>query len=152
MQHIKTPYAPEPGPYAQAVLVDTHSNHLLFLAGQTGNVPGVKDEPVIAGGVFEQTLQALTNLLAVVVAAGGGPHSFVSLDVFLKDSKTDPGFLPKNIIEKKEFEKAYQEFFEKHLVPRGELPARCLVFVADVPLPFPIENTLVEIRGVAEIL
>jgi len=147
MKHIRTSFAPEPGFYNQGVLVDPNSHTFLFLAGQTGNIPGIKDEPVIEGGVLAQTTQTLENLLSVVAAAGGDIHSFVALEVFIKDAGTDEG----RAASRKEFAAAYQKFFEKYNVPKDKLPTRCLVWVSEVPLEYPVEDTLVEIKGVAAI-
>ena len=98
--------APVPGYYTQGILIDPQTHSLLFLAGQTGNMPGVKDEPVVDGGVYAQTYQALENLLAVVMKAGGTAHSFTALNVFLEDSGYDAG----RIQAKEDFEKAYRAF------------------------------------------
>jgi enamine deaminase RidA (YjgF/YER057c/UK114 family) len=122
--------------------VDLSQQDLLFLAGQTGNVPDGKDEPVVAGGIGPQTKQALENLLAVVERCHGGCYSFVSMDVFLKDGPDRTG-------DREAFNAAYKKFFADHGV--SDLPARMMVWVAEVPLESPKEDTLVEIRAVAAI-
>lgn len=141
---IQTPLAPKPGPYNQGFLVSPNQR-LLFLAGQTGNIPGIKGEPVIEGGVSEQTTRALENLVAVVKEASGNAQSFVALDVFLKDPGTPEG----RTASRKSFNAAYEKFFQAHGVPRNALPTRAMVWVAEVPLE--TEDTLVEIKGVAAI-
>lgn len=147
MKYIHTFLAPEPGLYSQGVLVDPLTHKLLFLSGQTGNIPAIKDEPVIDDTVYNQTLRALENLMAVVKKAGGDYKSLVALDIFLKDSVMEEG----RIQSAKDMNAAYKEFFETNFVPIDRLPARAMVFVAEVPLPYPLENTLVEIKGIAAI-
>lgn len=147
MEYVNTLLAPDPGLYSQAVLVDPATHRLLFLSGQTGNIPGIKGEPVIDDTVYSQTLRALKNLMAVVSAVEGKMDSLVALDVFLKDSGTEEG----RIKSAKDFNAAYKEFFEISLVPKNKLPARTMVWVAEVPLAYPLENTLVEIKGIAVI-
>lgn len=147
MEYIRTLRAPEPGLYTQGILVDPATHKLLFLSGQTGNMPGIGNEPVIDDTVYGQTLRALKNLMAVVLAAGGNTKSLVALDVFLKDSGTENGRKKS----REDFNAAYREFFEISLVPKEKLPTRCLVWVSEVPLEYPLENTLVEIKGVAAI-
>lgn len=146
MKHIKTDKAPTPGFYSQGVLVG-EGFETLYLSGQTGNVPGIEGEPVIEGGVFEQTTQALENLLAVVNAADGGFDRFIKLNVYLKDSPTSEGRKASRLA----MGEAYKAFFEKYEVPRENLPARIMLWVSEVPFEAPTENTLVEIDGVASI-
>lgn len=149
---ILTKKAPEPGFYSQAVTVDVGNATLVFLAGQTGNVPGEPGEPVIAGGVGPQTTQTLNNILAVVKAAGGKLADVVELKVFLKDS---PGSGMAQCDDRgqtrQEFAAAYADFFQARGFSKeeGNLPARTMVWVPEVPLEFPTENTLVEITATA---
>ncbi len=145
--HIFTKLAPEPGLYSQGTVVDPCDYDLLFLSGQTGNIPGVEGEPVIDGGVAEQTTRALENLLSVVRKAGGGVGLFLSLDVFLKD----PGTAEDRTASREALNMAYWKFFNDHGITKDRMPARALVWVAEVPLEYPKENTLVEIKGVAAI-
>lgn len=144
---ISTADAPTPGLYNQGILVD--GNHFLFISGQTGNIPNIKGEPVIEGGIGPQTTQALENILAIVRRAWGEPAEkyLVALDVFLKD----PGTPAARTIQRKLFNAAYKEFFEERGITKDKLPARCMVWVSEVPLESPLEDTLVEIKGVAVI-
>ncbi|OGZ10723.1 MAG: hypothetical protein A3D65_01630 [Candidatus Lloydbacteria bacterium RIFCSPHIGHO2_02_FULL_50_13] len=147
MKHIFTPNAPTPGAYSQGVL----DGRTLSLSGQTGNDPAHPKQDIVNGGVGPQTMQALENLLAVVVAAGGDIHSFVSLRVYLKDSSGSRA--ADNIAEGRRqedwvtYNKAYRAFFAEH--GRNDLPAREQVWVVDIPLPN--EPTLVEVSGIAVI-
>lgn len=68
------------GPYSPGVVT---TGRLLFVAGQLPIDPATND--VVAGGIAEQTTQALTNLLAVVQAAGGSAADIVKVNVFLVD-------------------------------------------------------------------
>ncbi|TSC73410.1 MAG: hypothetical protein G01um101470_101 [Parcubacteria group bacterium Gr01-1014_70] len=154
MKHLLTKNAPEPGFYSQAVCVDVGDYTLVLLAGQTGNVPGIKDEPVIAGGLGPQTMQTLQNIVSVVEAAGGDISNVVELKVFLKDSEAIGDARQKERTEaRKTFGAAYTEFFTKHGYSQeaGNLPARTMVWVSEVPLEYPAEDTLVEITAMAVI-
>jgi enamine deaminase RidA (YjgF/YER057c/UK114 family) len=154
MKHICTKNAPEPGFYSQAVLIDLEKYNLLLLAGQTGNVPGVLDEPVIEGGLYPQTTQALKNILSVVKASGGTIKSIAEIKVFLKDSEEtgDAKYFARTEA-RKTFGAAYADFFSKHGVSKEtkNLPARTLVWVSEVPLEYPVEDTLVELTATAAI-
>ena len=143
---IYTKKAPKPGFYNQGVSVDP-ACHMLYLSGQTGNIPGVEGEPVVEGGVFEQTTQALENLLAIVEKADGDISSFVKLSVFLKDSPTSEGRKESRLA----MGDAYEIFFQKHGLSRRDLPARTMLWVSEVPYEAPTENTLVAIDGIAAI-
>ena len=152
--HINTKNAPEPGLYNQAVMVNLADQNieLLFLSGQTGNIPGIEGEPVVAGGIGPQTKQALENLLSIIKQAYGyndvsGAEFFVVLNVFLKD----PGTPVARTIQRNLFNIAYKEFFEANGVQRDKFPARAMIWVSEVPLESPIEETVVEITGIAAI-
>jgi enamine deaminase RidA (YjgF/YER057c/UK114 family) len=155
MKHILTKSAPEPGFYSQAVLVDPEKCNLLFLAGQTGNIPRVPDEPIVSGGLYPQTFQALRNILAVVKAAGGTINSIAEIKVFLKDTEEKGEAKHAARAEaRKTFGEAYVDFFAKcHGVTKEtkNLPARTLVWVSEVPLEYPAEDTLVELTATAAI-
>lgn len=147
---IHTVAAPQPGAYSQGVLVDPLKCNLLFLSGQTGNVPDGDKEPVIDDGIGPQTTQALRNLLAVVKAAGGDVSSFVSVDVFLKDPDVSERqkVASRNMM-RVNMNRAYKEFFVEEGIVM--LPARMMVWVVEVPLEYPTEDTVVEIKAVAAI-
>lgn len=70
--------APEAiGPYSQAVVVDGW----VFCSGQIPIVP--ESGAILAGGVTEQTERVLTNLAAVLGAAGSSLGRVVKTTVFL---------------------------------------------------------------------
>jgi 2-iminobutanoate/2-iminopropanoate deaminase len=67
------------GPYSACV----STGHLVFTAGQLGMDPATGE--LVEGGIQAQTRQALTNLRAVLEAAGTGLDRVVKTTVFLKD-------------------------------------------------------------------
>ena len=82
------------------------------------------------GGVAAQARQSLTNVKAVLEAAGSGMDKVVKTVVFLKDMND---FAAMNAV--------YAEFF-----PEGGYPARSAVEVARLP-----KDALVEIEAVAHL-
>ena len=76
---ISTDKAPAAvGPYSQAVRV----GNLVFTAGQLGIDPVLGQ---LRSGISAQTRQALTNLQAVLEAAGSSLHQVVKTTIFLQD-------------------------------------------------------------------
>jgi 2-iminobutanoate/2-iminopropanoate deaminase len=78
---IRTENAPAPfqgAPYNQAVV----AGDLVFVAGQLGLRPG---DTGIEGDVATQTGQALSNLAAILQAAGSSMENLVKTSVFLVD-------------------------------------------------------------------
>ena len=78
---IRTEAAPAPfqgAPYNQAIVV----GELVFVAGQLGLEPG---DTAIEGDVATQTGQALSNLAAILEAAGSSMDKLVKTSVFLSD-------------------------------------------------------------------
>ena len=78
---IRTEAAPAPfqgAPYNQAIVV----GELVFVAGQLGLEPG---DTSIEGDVAMQTGQALSNLAAILEAAGSSMDKLVKTSVFLLD-------------------------------------------------------------------
>lgn len=146
MQSIFTNKAPTPGAYSQGVLVDPVTHKLLFLAGQTGNDKNRDGEAVVDGGYGPQTAQVLKNMLAIVEEAGGDASSFVAMDVFLKDCEDRKK-------SRQDYDSAYRAFFAEHGMSKekGNMPARYQVWVSEVPWEYPLEDTVVEIRGIAAI-
>jgi 2-iminobutanoate/2-iminopropanoate deaminase len=121
-QVIATQNAPAAvGPYSQAIQAGT----LVYTAGQLGMDP--ERGALVEGGVQAQTRQALTNLQAVLAAAGGSLANVVKTTVFLQDMGD---FQAMNQV--------YAEFFAQ------DPPARSAVEVAALPL-----GGLVEIEAVA---
>jgi len=119
---IQTEKAPKAiGPYSQAIRTES----IVFTAGQLGLDPVTGE--LAAGGIEEQTRQALTNLKNVLEAADSGLAYVVKTMVFLQDM----GDFPK-------MNAMYAEFF------RENPPARSTVAVAALP-----KGGLVEIEAVA---
>lgn len=108
------------GPYSQAV----RAGNLLFASGQ---IPLRPDGSMVEGDIKEQTRQVLTNVQALLSAAGTGLEHVVKCTVFLKDMNT---FAMMNEV--------YGEFFRK------DYPARSTIEVARLP-----KDALVEIEVVA---
>jgi len=78
---IRTEAAPAPfqgAPYNQAIV----AGELVFVAGQLGLKPG---DTAIEGDVATQTGQALSNLAAILDAAGSSMDRLVKTSVFLLD-------------------------------------------------------------------
>ncbi len=108
---IQTDQAPKAiGPYSIAVQLGS----LVFTSGQLGLDPATGN--LVPGGVEAEARQALTNLKAVVEAAGSGLESILKTTVFLQDMND---FGRVNAI--------YAEFFT------GTYPARSAVQVAALP-------------------
>ena len=121
---IKTSDAPQAiGPYNQAIRVE--STALVFTAGQLGMDPQTNE--FVAGGIEEQTRQALKNLDAVLRAAGSELENVIKTTVFLQDMND---FIRMNQV--------YAEFFP------GTPPARSAVQAARLP-----KDALVEIEAIA---
>ena len=120
---ISTSQAPAAiGPYSQAI----RSGNLLFASGQLGLDPATG---ALVDGIEAQTRQALTNLQAVLAAAGGSVANVVKTTIFLPDMAD---FATVNAI--------YGEVF------RHEPPARSTVQVAALP-----KGGLVEIEVIARL-
>ena len=111
---IRTDKAPEAiGPYSQAIEVKAPSS-FLFLSGQIPLDPVTG--AMVSGSIEEETRQALTNLMAVVEAAGYTLQDVVKTTVFL----TDIGHFGS-------VNQVYAEYF------RSSLPARATVAVRELP-------------------
>ena len=120
---ISTPNAPSAiGPYSQANVVD----NLIFTSGQLGMIPATGE---LAGDDIQtQTRQALTNLKAILEAAGSSMDKVLKTTVFLSDIAN---FAPMNEV--------YAEFFTE-----GSYPSRSAFQIGALP-----KNALVEIEAVA---
>ena len=107
---VQTPDAPQAiGPYSQAIT----AGNLVFCSGQ---IPLTPDGALIEGDVAAQTRQVLTNLQAVLTAAGSSLDQVVKTTVFLADMGD---FAAMNAV--------YAEFFP------ANPPARSTVQVARLP-------------------
>jgi 2-iminobutanoate/2-iminopropanoate deaminase len=98
------------GPYSQAI----RAGHTVYLAGQLGIDPRSGD--LVAGGIREETRQAMENLGAVLRAAGLGFEHVVLSQVYLQDVEEFGGM-----------NEVYGEYF------RDAPPARATVEVARLP-------------------
>ena len=110
------------GPYSQGI----RTRDLVFTAGQLGIDPATGK--FVPGGVEAQARQALTNLQAVLEAAGSSLSQAVKVTVFLQDMN-----------DFKAVNGVYAQFFTK--AP----PARSAVQVAALPL-----GGLIEIEAIAQ--
>ena len=83
-QVIHTDNAPAAiGPYSQAVSIDLASaDKIVFCSGQIGLDPATGN---LREGFEAQVDQALANMRAVIVAAGGGLGDIVKLTLFVTD-------------------------------------------------------------------
>jgi 2-iminobutanoate/2-iminopropanoate deaminase len=124
-QTISTEHAPRAiGPYSQAVVY----GGLAYLSGQIALDPA--SNKVIEGGITAQTERVLTNIKAVLEAAGASLDSVLKTTVFLKDMED---FVPMNQV--------YERYFAKNP------PARSTVQAAKLP-----RDVSVEIDVIAAIL
>jgi 2-iminobutanoate/2-iminopropanoate deaminase len=120
---ISSPHAPEAiGPYVQARQVGS----LLFTSGQ---LPLTQTGDIVEGGMAAQTRQVITNLQAVVEAAGASLADTVKATVFLTDLSQFGAY---NAV--------FAEMFGVHK------PARSTIEVAKLP-----KDALVEIELIVEV-
>jgi len=124
-EKISTEKAPEAiGPYSQGVA----SGGLLFLSGQIPIDPATGE--VERGGIEAEARRVLTNLKAVLEAAGSGLDDVVKTTVYLTDLA---GFAEVN--------RVYGEFFSE------PYPARATVEVSGLPKGVGVEMDLVAVVG-----
>lgn len=122
---IRTADAPVPvGPYNQAIAA---SGQLIFVAGQIALDPGTS-EIVGTGDVVRQTEQVMTNIKAILIAAGAGLEDVVKTTIFLTDMNN---FSVVNAV--------YAQYFNELVAP-----ARACVEVSRLP-----KDVLVEIDCIA---
>lgn len=121
MKIIETKNAPAAiGPYSQATII----NNTLYISGQIPFDPNTK--ACVPGGIKEQTKQSLTNLKAIIEAAGASLEKVARVGIFLKDMND---FQIMNEV--------YATYFKDHK------PARACVEVARLP-----KDVLVEIEAI----
>ena len=121
---ISTKAAPAAiGPYSQAIKV----GNLIFTSGQIPIDPATGS--LVEGGIKEQTRQSLTNVRAVLEAAGATMANVLKTTVFMADMGD---FADMNAV--------YAEFFTE------PYPARSAVAVKTLP-----KGALVEIEVIAEV-
>jgi 2-iminobutanoate/2-iminopropanoate deaminase len=120
---VQTPDAPQAiGPYSQAIT----AGNFVFCSGQ---IPLTPDGALIEGDVAAQTRQVLTNLKAVLTAAGSSLDQVVKTTVFLADMGD---FAAMNAV--------YAEFFP------ANPPARSTVQVARLPRDARVEIEAIAVR------
>ena len=113
LKPIETKFAPNPvGPYNQAVLVE----NWLYCSGQIALDPAT-GEMIGNGNVEKETRQVLSNLIAVVEAAGGNNSNVIRTTIYLTDLND---FAKVNQI--------YEETFNNKVSP-----ARACVEVSNLP-------------------
>lgn len=123
IQRIDTPNAPAAvGPYSQAMATDS----LVYTSGQLGINPADKAMPE---GVREQAALCLSNVKAVLEAAGSGLDKVLKVTVFLTDMND---FAAVNEI--------YAGFFSQ------PYPARSCFAVKTLPLGAKVEIEAVAVR------
>jgi 2-iminobutanoate/2-iminopropanoate deaminase len=114
---VESPGSPKViGPYSHGII----ANGFLFLAGKIGTDP--KTDQIVPGGIAEQTDQVITNLEAVLKAAGSSLDDVVKTTVFLADMND---FAKMNEIYAKRF--------------KAPFPARSTVQVSRLPRDAKIE-------------
>lgn len=117
---------PRPRGYANGMVA---AGRLLAIGGQVGaRPPGMQ----LARGLVPQFAQALSNVLAVVKAAGGRPSDVVSMTIYVTD-------LPQYTAAMVEIREVWKARFGDHY------PAMALVEVAGLMEP----GAVVEIQGLA---
>jgi len=121
MRRVTTDNAPAAiGPYSQAI----KANGLIFTSGQ---IPLTPAGELVEGDIHEQTRQVLTNLNAVLEAAGSSLDQIVKTTIYLTNMDD---FIAVNTV--------YAEFFV------GAFPARSTVAVKTLP-----KNVQIEIDAIA---
>jgi len=122
---IATAKAPQAiGPYSQAI----RANGFIFVSGQIPLNPATMQ--IVEGGAAGQTEQVLTNLEAVLKAAGSGMDKVVRTGVYLKDMDD---FTAMNDV--------YERFFPQ------SAPARSTVEVARLPKDVLVEIDVIALAG-----
>lgn len=81
---ISTPKAPAAiGPYSQAIAIDSAGIRQLYIAGQIGLSPPTGK--IVPGGISNETRRVMTNIAAIVDAAGGKMSDIVECNVLMAD-------------------------------------------------------------------
>jgi 2-iminobutanoate/2-iminopropanoate deaminase len=118
---VATNNAPQAiGPYSQAI----KHNGLVFVSGQIPLNPATMT--LVEGSTGEQTKQVMSNLKAILEAAGSSFSNVLKTTVFLRDMNDFD-----------EMNKVYGEYFTSHK------PARATVQVARLPKDVAVEIELV---------
>ncbi len=84
MKVIATESAPKAiGPYSQAIVIEGSMSNLVFVSGQIPIDPATGN--LVEGPIAEQTKRVMTNLAAILEAAGASLSKVVKTTVYLKD-------------------------------------------------------------------
>ena len=125
MIRVSTENAPEAiGPYSQAI----KANGFIYTSGQ---IPLTPDGGIVSGDIQQQTRQVLTNLSAVLIAAGSSLDNVIKTTIYLADMDD---FAAVNAV--------YAEFFG------ATLPARSTVAVKTLPKNVGIEIDVIAVDAV----
>ncbi len=111
------------GPYSQAIKTDT----MVFVSGQLAIDPASGE--LITGDIQQETRQALTNLQAILEAAGSSLAQVVKTTVYIADMDQFG-----------DINAAYAEFF------KTDPPARACVEVARLPKDANVEIEAIALR------
>ena len=126
MKEVRTSEAPQPvGPYSQAVELDGW----IFASGQIPIDP--ETGQLVGDGIEDQTRRVLTNLRAVLEAAGASLDDVVRTTIYL----TDLGHFPR-----------VNQVYAEHFVHEPQ-PARATVQVAALPLGASVEIDAIAARS-----
>ncbi len=124
-EEVKTPRAPRAiGPYSQAVKIGRY----VFLSGQIPIDPATGE--LVEGGIAQQTLQVLRNLMAVAEKSGATANDIVKTTIYLTDL-----MLFESVNE------VYSSFFTP------PFPARATVGVSGLPKGVAIEIDAIAVIG-----
>lgn len=117
MKQVKTDDAPKADHIlSQALIVD----NTIYLAGQIHNKP---DGSLVEGSVADKLKQAMSNVEAILDAAGAKLDDVVKITIYL----TDMAMLP-------EFNEAYPGYFSEPLPVREAVCVKALPLGADIEL------------------
>ena len=111
------------GPYSQAIKTDT----MVFVSGQLAIDPASGE--LVTGDIQQETRQALTNLQAILEAAGSSLVQVVKTTVYIADMDQFG-----------DINAAYAEFF------KTDPPARACVEVARLPKDANVEIEAIALR------
>jgi len=124
MEKVETHLAPRAiGPYSQAV----RAGGFVFVSGQ---IPLTPEGELLEGAFEDQARQALSNLKAILEAAGSGLDRVVQVTAYLTDLNAFQAF-----------NRVYAEFFTE------PYPARVVVGVAELPKGAKVEVAAVALGG-----
>ncbi|MCB1083941.1 MAG: RidA family protein [Simkania sp.] len=105
IQFVETNEAAQPlGHYSHAVI----HNGVVYVATQLGIVPS---KPIVVGSIEEQTYAALSNVQAILHAAGSDLTKVLKITIYLSDIQLW-----------EQVNTVYMQFFKDHKPARGVIP------------------------------